>query len=99
MGHIRRNTAKIATVAEARSRKRATYEEMAEMRPEQRQNPASELCQNPFGKMMRNQVVAGRGQVRTSDPPGLVSPPATPSRRSGLSPGLTWDVPDQAEFA
>jgi hypothetical protein len=46
MGHIRRNTAKIATVAEARSRKRATYEERAEMPPEQRQNPASE----PFWK-------------------------------------------------
>ena len=29
MGHIRRNTAKIATVAEARSRKRATDEERA----------------------------------------------------------------------
>jgi len=29
MGHIRRNTAKIATVAKARSRKRATDEERA----------------------------------------------------------------------
>jgi hypothetical protein len=99
MGHIRRNTAKIATVAEARSRKRATYEEMAEMPPEQRQNPASEPCQNPFGKMMRNQVVGWSGQVRICDPPGLVSPPATPNRRSGLSPGPTWDVPAKAEFA
>jgi hypothetical protein len=70
MGHIRRNTAKIATVAEARSRKRATYEEMAEMPPEQRQNPASEPCQNPFGKMMRNQVVGWSWQVPTLRPAG-----------------------------
>jgi hypothetical protein len=75
MGHIRRNTAKIATVAEARSRKRATYEEMAEMPPEQRQNPASEPCQNPFGKMMINQVVSWSGQqdlnLRPAVPKGV----------------------------
>ena len=62
MGHIRRNTAKIATVAEARSRKRATDEEKAEMPPEQRQNPTSEPCQNSFGKMMKIKSLAGRGR-------------------------------------
>ena len=71
-----------AKIAEPSSQARPTRKGPETPR-EQRQNPAS----GPFWKNDEKSSVGWSGQVRTCDPPGLVSPPTTPSRRSGLSPG------------